>query len=68
MPQTFSDVACTVCGCVCDDLRVTFSGDRVSHVEGACQLAEPWFASLSEPPTRPPASIDGKPASLAAGG
>jgi formylmethanofuran dehydrogenase subunit B len=59
--QTFSDVACTVCGCVCDDLQVTFSGGRVSHVAGACQLAEPWFASLSEPPTRPPASIDGKP-------
>ncbi|MEX0612638.1 MAG: formylmethanofuran dehydrogenase subunit B [Pirellulales bacterium] len=62
--QTFSDVACTVCGCVCDDLRLTFSGDRVSHVEGACRLAQPWFASLSEPPTRPPASVDGKPVSL----
>jgi formylmethanofuran dehydrogenase subunit B len=65
MPQTFSDVACTVCGCVCDDLQVTFTGDRVSHITGACQLAEPWFASLSEPPTRPPASFDGKPVSLA---
>ena len=65
MPQTFSDVACTVCGCVCDDLRVTVSGDRISHVEGACRLAEPWFASLSEPSARPPASIDGQPAPLA---
>ena len=62
--QMFSDVACTVCGCVCDDLKVTFSGDRVSHMDGACRLAEPWFASLSEPPTRPPASIDGKAVSL----
>ena len=60
MPQTFSDVACTVCGCVCDDLKVTFSGDLVSHVDGACPLAEPWFASLSEPLTRSPASIDGR--------
>ena len=41
MPQIFSDVACTVCGCVCDDLRVTVSGNRISHVEGACKLAEP---------------------------
>ena len=24
--RTFSDVACTVCGCVCDDLRVTTVG------------------------------------------
>jgi formylmethanofuran dehydrogenase subunit B len=60
MPQTFSDVACTVCGCVCDDLKVTFSGDLISHVDGACRLAEPWFASLSEPLTRSPASIDGR--------
>ena len=63
--QTFTDVACTVCGCVCDDLRVTVSGNRIAHVEGACRLAEPWFASLSEPPARPPASIDGQPAPLA---
>ena len=66
MTQTFSDVACTVCGCVCDDLRVTFSRDRVSHVEGACRLAEPWFDSLTEPDRRPPTSIDGQPAPLAA--
>jgi formylmethanofuran dehydrogenase subunit B len=64
MTQTFSDVACTVCGCVCDDLRLTFSGVRISHVEGACRLAEPWFASLSKPPIRPPASVDGQPVSL----
>ena len=63
--QTFTDVACTVCGCVCDDLRVTVSDGRISRAEGACQLAEPWFASLSEPPARPPAAIDGKPAPLA---
>lgn len=60
MQQTFSDVACTVCGCVCDDLKVTVSGNRVSHVEGACHLAEPWFASLSEPLARSRANVDGK--------
>ncbi len=64
-PQIYSDVACTVCGCVCDDLRVTVSSDRISHVEGACSLAEPWFASLTEPPARPPAVIVGKAVPLA---
>jgi len=44
--QTISDVACTVCGCVCDDLRVTVSQGRLTRVEGACRLAEPWYASL----------------------
>jgi formylmethanofuran dehydrogenase subunit B len=58
--QTFSDVACTVCGCVCDDLRVTFSGDRVTRAEGACRLAEPWFASLATSATRPMATTNGE--------
>lgn len=64
MPQTFSDVACTVCGCLCDDLRLTFDGGRLTHAERACHLAEPWFAGLSNLSERPPAVIDGKPASL----
>jgi formylmethanofuran dehydrogenase subunit B len=63
-PQTFSDVACTVCGCVCDDLRLTFRGDQLMSAEGACQLAEPWFAALSNLSDRPAASIDGKAATL----
>ncbi len=64
MPQTFSDVACTVCGCVCDDLRLTFVGKRLTHADGACHLAAPWFAALSDVPNRPAASIEGKPTPL----
>src|SRR4029079_10296019 len=63
-PQTFSDVACTVCGCVCDDLRLTFAGERLTHAEGACHLAEPWFAALSRMPDLPAARIEGKAATL----
>lgn len=37
------DVACTVCGCVCDDLRITLDQGRVVKAEGACRLAEKWF-------------------------
>src|SRR5688572_18019126 len=64
MSQTFSDVACTVCGCVCDDLRVTVEDDRITGAEGACRLAEPWFAALANPPARPPAAIAGRAVSL----
>lgn len=63
-PQIFSDVACTVCGCVCDDLRVIVAENRISHVEGACKLAEPWFAAISAEPIRLPATIDGRAATL----
>jgi formylmethanofuran dehydrogenase subunit B len=64
MSQTFTDVPCTVCGCVCDDLRVTFSGPHVSSAAGACKLAQPWFESLSQPAARPTASVDGRATSL----
>jgi formylmethanofuran dehydrogenase subunit B len=58
MLQVFDDVACTVCGCVCDDLRLTVENDRVTRAERACQLAEPWF--LEQPvDARPVAEIDG---------
>jgi formylmethanofuran dehydrogenase subunit B len=64
MSQTFTDVPCTVCGCVCDDLRVTLSGDRVTRAEGACKLAQPWFESLTQWATRPAAIVEGQPASV----
>lgn len=57
------DVACTVCGCVCDDLRMTveLDGDghhRLVEAERACDLARPWLlAQFTEHP--PPAEIDG---------
>ena len=65
MPQTFTDVACTVCGCVCDDLRVTVAGGRVLAADGACPRAKPWFDALNQP-RRPVAPIDDSPVSLAA--
>lgn len=61
--ETFEHVACTVCGCVCDDLRITVNEGRVTKAEGACGLAEPWF--LGQDDRRPPVSeIEGEAASL----
>ena len=61
MPQrTFTDVACTVCGCVCDDLRVVVDGERIVEAVGACELARPWFlGQSSQIGSRP--EIDGSP-------
>lgn len=64
MPQTFTDAACTVCGCVCDDLRLTFDGPRLTRAEHACPLAQPWFDAIANSPTRETALVDGKPAPL----
>ena len=41
--QTFEDVACTACACVCDDLKITVRDNRIVRAERACSLAEPWF-------------------------
>lgn len=63
-PQTFSNVACTVCGCVCDDLELELTGDRLTPRHGACSLAEPWFRDLSD--CRPYATtVTGAPATFA---
>ena len=51
-PQLFEDVACTVCGCVCDDLKLTVQEGRIVAAEGACNLAEPWL--LAQDSRRPP--------------
>ncbi len=53
------DVACTVCGCVCDDLRVTTQEGRIVRAEGACHLSEDWF--LQQDSRSPPvAEISGQ--------
>jgi formylmethanofuran dehydrogenase subunit B len=55
--------ACTGCGCVCDDLRLTVSGDRIIRAERACVLAEPWL--LGQTAESPPAAeMDGRPVPL----
>ena len=59
----FHDVACTVCGCVCDDLRLTIENGRIVRAEGACPLSEDWL--LGQDTRQPPvAEIDGQPADL----
>jgi formylmethanofuran dehydrogenase subunit B len=59
--QQIDNVACTICGCVCDDLRITVEGGRVVSAEGACHLAEPWYLRQGE---RQPSvtEMDGHPA------
>lgn len=62
-PQTFDDFACTVCGCVCDDLKLTVQDGRIVGTERACELAEPWL--LAQDSSRPPvAEVTGCPVPL----
>lgn len=63
MLETFDNIACTQCGCVCDDLRLTVENGRIISAEKACDMAAAWY--LAQETRRPPAaSIAGQPATL----
>ncbi len=65
MEQHFENMACTVCGCLCDDLKLTVSNGRITRAEGSCALSEPWL--LGQDSSSPPvASIEGRPVSYEA--
>ena len=56
--EVIQDVACTMCGCVCDDLQMSVENGRIRSVVGACELSESWF--LEQDTKQPPvAEIDG---------
>ncbi|HUG19978.1 MAG TPA: formylmethanofuran dehydrogenase subunit B [Planctomycetaceae bacterium] len=65
MTAVFEDVACTVCGCVCDDLQLTVDGNRITRAVGACRLSEDWF--LEQESNHPHvAAVGGAPCDLSA--
>lgn len=43
--QTIENVACTVCACICDDLKITVQDGVITAAEHACTLAAPWYSS-----------------------
>jgi formylmethanofuran dehydrogenase subunit B len=53
------DQACSLCGCVCDDLLFEVQGDRIRRVEKACLRAEQVFTKLGLPGP-PVAAIQGQ--------
>ena len=61
--NTISDVACTMCGCVCDDLTLTVDGQRVTDMSPGCALAEPWLLNQTTADI-PSAWVDGQVVSL----
>ncbi|MFM7059030.1 MAG: formylmethanofuran dehydrogenase subunit B [Planctomycetota bacterium] len=62
--EEHSSIACTQCGCVCDDLKITVADNRIVGFSPACALAEPWFRWLSQPLPVEVATVSGRVASL----
>ncbi len=46
MKTLVHDVACTLCGCVCDDLTVEHDGRQIVSLDKACPLAEPVLLAI----------------------
>jgi len=42
-----ADVACLLCGCLCDDLIVESAGDQILHAKHACPVAARTFTRLN---------------------
>lgn len=43
LDEILEDVACTVCACVCDDLRVTVRNGRIVDYQPFCSRIGDWF-------------------------
>jgi formylmethanofuran dehydrogenase subunit B len=61
--KILKDVACTMCGCVCDDLKLNIAHGHVVGVSPGCALAEPWLLGQSSS-DRPSCSVGGQPVLL----
>ncbi len=59
MAEVIHDVACTVCGCVCDDLTLHVDKGRIHVAERACVLSESWLLEQTEG-VEVPAEVNGK--------
>lgn len=56
--QVFDDVACTVCACVCDDLRITVREGRIVDYQPFCSRVGNWFEQQNAN-SFPPAFLNG---------
>jgi len=58
-------VVCLACGCQCDDLAVTLSGEVVAGVEPRCEVADAWFRRAgADEEGLPLAEVEGRPATM----
>jgi formylmethanofuran dehydrogenase subunit B len=64
--RVIEDVACTFCGCVCDDISLTVEGHKIVEAKRACVLGKAWFQGHGIE-DRPACLIEGQQASLEAG-
>jgi formylmethanofuran dehydrogenase subunit B len=63
-PRVATDVTCTACGCLCDDVELHFDEAGAFRAERGCQRGDWWFRYASSNPPPAPALIGDRPAQL----
>ena len=63
-PIVVKNATCTYCGCLCDDIELHATGDRIVRASRACALGRAWFFNHPRQHGLPAALIDGRPATL----
>jgi formylmethanofuran dehydrogenase subunit B len=58
------NATCTYCGCLCDDIELHASHERVLKAKHACVLGRAWFFNHPNQHALPAALIDGRPATV----
>ncbi len=61
MNVTETNVVCPGCGCLCDDISLTFDDGGIVSFEPSCKLGEQWFRNHSDA-VQPGTEINGVPA------
>src|SRR4051812_41245460 len=59
-------VTCLLCGCLCDDLKVTAQEGRVREIENGCEFSDEWLRR-DRPPMATSAVAETKGISISAG-
>ncbi len=53
LPKVIDDATCPGCALLCDDLRLTIEGERLTNVESGCAHGRAWFAKANIAPNTP---------------
>ena len=48
MTETFEDIVCTFCGCLCDDLIIEVSGNKIQSNKNGCPISKEKYVGHEE--------------------
>ena len=58
------NASCTFCGCVCDDIQLHATEERIVEAKRACVLGKAWFLNHTAEHAYPDALVDGREATV----